>query len=67
MIDKIQFMRIKDINHEEKDFLIQFFILTTRKIINQILLSITRSDHLSSNDFGYQMIEKSCIGFLRWA
>lgn len=44
------------IDDEERDFLVQFSALTTEKRIDQILLSLTHSDHLSKNDSGYQMI-----------
>nr|QKV48131.1 hypothetical protein RF2 [Risleya atropurpurea]QKV48136.1 hypothetical protein RF2 [Risleya atropurpurea] len=46
------------IDDEEREFLIQFSVLTTEKRIDQILLSLTHSDHLSKNDSGYQMIEQ---------
>nr|ANQ38696.1 Ycf2 [Cynomorium coccineum]ANQ38697.1 Ycf2 [Cynomorium coccineum]ANS54317.1 Ycf2 [Cynomorium coccineum] len=38
------------IDEEEKEFLIQFYILTAeKKSINKIILSLTYSDHLSNN------------------
>uniref|UniRef100_UPI003000FB6C Ycf2 protein n=1 Tax=Amorphophallus tonkinensis TaxID=1720486 RepID=UPI003000FB6C len=46
------------IDDEEREFLVQFSTLTTEKRIDQILLSLTHSDHLSKNDSGYQMIEQ---------
>jgi hypothetical protein len=46
------------IDDEEREFLVQFSALTTEKRIDQILLSLTHSDHLSKNDSGYQMIEQ---------
>nr|YP_009269933.1 hypothetical chloroplast RF21 [Neottia acuminata]ANT72840.1 hypothetical chloroplast RF21 [Neottia acuminata] len=44
------------IDDEEREFLVQFSTLTTEKRIDQILLSLTHSDHFSKNDSGYQMI-----------
>ena len=43
---------------EEREFLVQVSTLTLttkkkKKRIDQILLSLTHSDHLSKNDFGY--------------
>nr|WCF63871.1 Ycf2 [Paris delavayi]WCF63888.1 Ycf2 [Paris delavayi]WCF65679.1 Ycf2 [Paris delavayi]WCF65696.1 Ycf2 [Paris delavayi]WCF66023.1 Ycf2 [Paris delavayi] len=52
------------IDDEEREFLVQFSTLTTEKRIDQILLSLTHSDHLSKNDSGYQMIEQP--GYLRY-
>ena len=46
------------IDDKEREFLVQFSTLTTEIRIDQILLSLTHSDHLSKNDFGYQMIEQ---------
>ncbi|KAL4280877.1 hypothetical protein GQ457_03G031130 [Hibiscus cannabinus] len=46
------------IDDKEREFLVQFSTLTTEKRIDQILLSLTHSDHLSKNDSGYQMIEQ---------
>nr|QXO05109.1 Ycf2 [Odontochilus tortus]QXO05126.1 Ycf2 [Odontochilus tortus] len=46
------------IDDEEREFLVQFSTLTTEKRIDQILLNLTHSDHLSKNDSGYQMIEQ---------
>ncbi|CAN6462594.1 unnamed protein product [Victoria cruziana] len=46
------------IDDEEREFLVQFSTLTTKKRIDQILLSLTHSDHLSKNDSGYQIIEQ---------
>nr|YP_010727102.1 Ycf2 protein [Filipendula vestita]YP_010727118.1 Ycf2 protein [Filipendula vestita]WDZ66636.1 Ycf2 protein [Filipendula vestita]WDZ66637.1 Ycf2 protein [Filipendula vestita] len=43
---------------KERIFKIQLTSLTTEKRIDQILLSLTHSDHLSKNDYGYQMIEQ---------
>ncbi|GFP87812.1 protein ycf2 [Phtheirospermum japonicum] len=43
-----------------------FSALTTEKRIDQILLSLTHSDHLSRNDFGYQMIEQSGAIYIRY-
>ncbi|KAK9082297.1 hypothetical protein Syun_031755 [Stephania yunnanensis] len=40
------------IDDEEREFLVQFSTLTTEKRIDQILLSLTHSDHLSKNDSG---------------
>nr|YP_011008531.1 Ycf2 [Tacca plantaginea]YP_011008552.1 Ycf2 [Tacca plantaginea]WPV72357.1 Ycf2 [Tacca plantaginea]WPV72378.1 Ycf2 [Tacca plantaginea] len=54
------------INDEEREFLIQFSTLTTEKRIDQILLSLTHSDHLSKNDSGYQMIEQPGSIYLRY-
>nr|UDN43298.1 hypothetical protein RF2 [Leptodermis kumaonensis]UDN43315.1 hypothetical protein RF2 [Leptodermis kumaonensis] len=53
------------ISDEEREFLVQFSTLTTEKGIDQILLSLTHSDHLSKNDSGYQMIEQPGAIYLR--
>nr|QTI91350.1 Ycf2 [Ferocactus latispinus] len=50
---------------EERDFLAQLSALTPEKRIDQILLSLTHSDHFSKNEFGYQMIEQPGIIYLR--
>nr|YP_009341917.1 hypothetical chloroplast RF2 [Aletris spicata]YP_009341934.1 hypothetical chloroplast RF2 [Aletris spicata]ALV25482.1 hypothetical chloroplast RF2 [Aletris spicata]ALV25483.1 hypothetical chloroplast RF2 [Aletris spicata] len=54
------------IDDEEREFLVQFSTLTTEKRINQILLSLTHSDHLSKNNSGYQMIEQPGSIYLRY-
>nr|YP_010694069.1 Ycf2 [Impatiens conchibracteata]YP_010694089.1 Ycf2 [Impatiens conchibracteata]WCD66762.1 Ycf2 [Impatiens conchibracteata]WCD66782.1 Ycf2 [Impatiens conchibracteata] len=54
------------IDDEEREFLVQFSTLTTEKRIDQILLSLTHSDHLSKNDSGYQMIEQPGAIYLRY-
>nr|QWL22922.1 hypothetical protein RF2 [Cassytha capillaris] len=54
------------IDDEEREFLIQFSTLTMEERIDQILLSLTHSDHLSKNDFGYQMIEQPGSIYLRY-
>nr|YP_009249078.1 hypothetical chloroplast RF21 [Baxteria australis]YP_009249095.1 hypothetical chloroplast RF21 [Baxteria australis]AMW67130.1 hypothetical chloroplast RF21 [Baxteria australis]AMW67148.1 hypothetical chloroplast RF21 [Baxteria australis] len=54
------------IDDEEREFLVQFSTLTTEKRIDQILLSLTHSDHLSKNDSGYQMIEQPGSIYLRY-
>nr|YP_009946174.1 hypothetical chloroplast RF21 [Chamaedorea elegans]YP_009946191.1 hypothetical chloroplast RF21 [Chamaedorea elegans]QOE56987.1 hypothetical chloroplast RF21 [Chamaedorea elegans]QOE57005.1 hypothetical chloroplast RF21 [Chamaedorea elegans] len=54
------------IDDEEREFLVQFSTLTTEKGIDQILLSLTHSDHLSKNDSGYQMIEQPGSIYLRY-
>ncbi|PHT72727.1 Protein Ycf2 [Capsicum annuum] len=54
------------IHDEEREFLVQFSTLTTENRIDQILLSLTHSDHLSKNDFGYQMIEQPGAIYLRY-
>nr|UDZ61533.1 hypothetical protein RF2 [Ranalisma rostratum]UDZ61534.1 hypothetical protein RF2 [Ranalisma rostratum] len=54
------------IEDEKKAFLVQFSTLTTEKRIDQILLSLTHSDHLSKNDSGYQMIEQPGSIYLRY-
>nr|UEV65574.1 hypothetical protein RF2 [Sedum tricarpum]UEV65591.1 hypothetical protein RF2 [Sedum tricarpum] len=59
------------IDDEEREFLVQFSTLTTEKGIDQILLSLTHSDylssdHLSKNDSGYQMIEHPGAIYLRY-
>nr|YP_009574503.1 hypothetical chloroplast RF2 [Neottia japonica]YP_009574520.1 hypothetical chloroplast RF2 [Neottia japonica]QBF57864.1 hypothetical chloroplast RF2 [Neottia japonica]QBF57881.1 hypothetical chloroplast RF2 [Neottia japonica] len=58
--EKIEFWvaNSDSIDDEEREFLVQFSTLTTEKRIDQILLSLTHSDHLSKNDSGYQMIEQ---------
>ncbi|MFQ6644647.1 hypothetical protein Gotur_020562, partial [Gossypium turneri] len=40
----------------KKESLVQFSTLTTKTRIDQILLSLTHSDHLTKNDSSYQMI-----------
>uniref|UniRef100_UPI0030E2F553 hypothetical protein RF2 n=1 Tax=Eremogone griffithii TaxID=1701062 RepID=UPI0030E2F553 len=54
------------IDEEEREFLVQFSTLTTEKRIDQILLSLTHSDHLLKNDFGYQMIEHPGAIYFRY-
>nr|QFQ49017.1 hypothetical chloroplast RF21 [Memecylon ligustrifolium]QFQ49035.1 hypothetical chloroplast RF21 [Memecylon ligustrifolium] len=54
------------IDDKEREFLVQFSTLTTEKGIDQILLSLTHSDHLSKNDSGYQMIEQPGAIYLRY-
>nr|YP_009114912.1 hypothetical chloroplast RF21 [Thalictrum coreanum]YP_009114928.1 hypothetical chloroplast RF21 [Thalictrum coreanum]AIX03560.1 hypothetical chloroplast RF21 [Thalictrum coreanum]AIX03576.1 hypothetical chloroplast RF21 [Thalictrum coreanum] len=54
------------IDDEEREFLVQFSTLTREKGIDQILLSLTHSDHLSKNDSGYQMIEQPGSVYLRY-
>uniref|UniRef100_A0A6N2MQQ5 Protein Ycf2 n=1 Tax=Salix viminalis TaxID=40686 RepID=A0A6N2MQQ5_SALVM len=54
------------IDDKEREFLVQFSTLTTEKRIDQILLSLTHSDHLSKNDSGYQMIEEPGAIYLRY-
>ncbi|KAF1870769.1 hypothetical protein Lal_00037383 [Lupinus albus] len=54
------------IDDKEREFLVQFSTLTTEKRIDQILLSLTHSDHLSKNNFGYQMIEQPGAVYLRY-
>ncbi|KAG4208516.1 hypothetical protein ERO13_A03G137650v2 [Gossypium hirsutum] len=54
------------IDDKEREFLVQFSTLTTEKRIDQILLSLTHSDHLSKNDSGYQMIEQPGPIYLRY-
>nr|YP_010010810.1 hypothetical chloroplast RF21 [Tibetia himalaica]QOI00429.1 hypothetical chloroplast RF21 [Tibetia himalaica] len=51
---------------KEREFLLQFSTLTTEKGIDQILLSLTNSDHLSKNNSGYQMIEQPGTSYLRY-
>ena len=51
---------------KEREFLVQFSTLTTEKRIDQILLSLTHSDHLSKNDSSYRMIEQSGAIYLRY-
>nr|YP_009770294.1 hypothetical protein RF2 [Zapoteca portoricensis]YP_009770320.1 hypothetical protein RF2 [Zapoteca portoricensis]QIT00996.1 hypothetical protein RF2 [Zapoteca portoricensis]QIT01022.1 hypothetical protein RF2 [Zapoteca portoricensis] len=54
------------LDDKERPFLVQFSTLTTEKRIDQILLSLTHSDHLSKNDSGYQMIEQPGAIYLRY-
>nr|YP_009477258.1 hypothetical chloroplast RF21 [Dolichandra cynanchoides]YP_009477276.1 hypothetical chloroplast RF21 [Dolichandra cynanchoides]AVM81731.1 hypothetical chloroplast RF21 [Dolichandra cynanchoides]AVM81732.1 hypothetical chloroplast RF21 [Dolichandra cynanchoides] len=54
------------VDDEERDFFVQFAALTTEKRIDQILLSLTHSDHLSKNDSGGQMIEQPGAIYLRY-
>nr|AIJ28034.1 hypothetical chloroplast RF21 [Trifolium lupinaster] len=51
---------------KEREFLFQFSTLTTEKGIDQILLSLTNSDHLSKNNSGYQMMEQPGTIYLRY-
>nr|YP_010964345.1 hypothetical chloroplast RF21 [Astragalus tumbatsica]WNM88923.1 hypothetical chloroplast RF21 [Astragalus tumbatsica] len=50
---------------KEREFLVQFSTLTEEKGIDQILLSLTHSDHLAKNNSGYQMIEQPGTIYLR--
>nr|YP_011014262.1 Ycf2 protein [Arenaria przewalskii]YP_011014280.1 Ycf2 protein [Arenaria przewalskii]WQA10668.1 Ycf2 protein [Arenaria przewalskii]WQA10686.1 Ycf2 protein [Arenaria przewalskii] len=54
------------VQEEERDLLVQFANLTTEKGIDQILLSLTQSDHLLNNDSGVQMIEQPGAIYLRY-
>nr|YP_009891552.1 Ycf2 [Alliaria petiolata]YP_009891572.1 Ycf2 [Alliaria petiolata]QKK37925.1 Ycf2 [Alliaria petiolata]QKK37945.1 Ycf2 [Alliaria petiolata] len=54
------------IDDKEREFLVQFSTLRAEKRIDQILLSLTHSDHLSKNDSGYQMIEQPGTIYLRY-
>nr|QJD20933.1 hypothetical chloroplast RF21 [Trifolium alexandrinum] len=65
--DKIESWIVKTdfIAEKEKEFLFQFSTLTTEKRIDQILLSLTTSDHLSKNNSGYQMMEQPGTIYLR--
>nr|YP_009890609.1 Ycf2 [Asperuginoides axillaris]YP_009890629.1 Ycf2 [Asperuginoides axillaris]QKK36982.1 Ycf2 [Asperuginoides axillaris]QKK37002.1 Ycf2 [Asperuginoides axillaris]UKP88779.1 Ycf2 [Asperuginoides axillaris]UKP88780.1 Ycf2 [Asperuginoides axillaris] len=54
------------IDDKEREFLVQFSTLKAEKRIDQILLSLTHSDHLSKNDSGYQMIEQPGTIYLRY-
>ncbi|KAL6492001.1 Protein Ycf2, partial [Orobanche gracilis] len=66
--DKVESWAVqgKWIDKTEGEFLVQISTLTTEKRIDQILLSLTHSDHLSKNDFGYQMIEQPGANYLRY-
>ena len=46
LIRKIKNRNSDWIDDKEREFLVQFFTLTTEKRIYQILLSLTHSDHL---------------------
>nr|YP_001123073.1 Ycf2 [Aethionema grandiflorum]YP_001123091.1 Ycf2 [Aethionema grandiflorum]A4QJP2.1 RecName: Full=Protein Ycf2 [Aethionema grandiflorum]BAF49897.1 hypothetical protein [Aethionema grandiflorum]BAF49916.1 hypothetical protein [Aethionema grandiflorum] len=54
------------IDDKEREFLVQFSTLRAEKRIDQILLSLTHSDHLSKNESGYQMIEQPGTIYLRY-
>nr|SFV96892.1 Ycf2 [Ionopsidium abulense]SFV96910.1 Ycf2 [Ionopsidium abulense] len=54
------------IDDKEREFLVQFSTLRAEKRIDQILLSLTHSDHLAKNDSGYQMIEQPGTIYLRY-
>nr|UJH20805.1 hypothetical chloroplast RF21 [Corybas cryptanthus] len=54
------------IDDEEREFLVQLSTLTTERRIDQIILNLTHSDHLSKNDSGYQMIEQPGSTSLRY-
>nr|YP_010581446.1 hypothetical protein RF2 [Triphyophyllum peltatum]YP_010581463.1 hypothetical protein RF2 [Triphyophyllum peltatum]UZT27851.1 hypothetical protein RF2 [Triphyophyllum peltatum]UZT27868.1 hypothetical protein RF2 [Triphyophyllum peltatum] len=66
--DKIEswVLNSDSIHDEEKELLVQFSTLTTEKRIDQILLSLTHSDHLSKNESGFQMIEQPGAIYLRY-
>lgn len=67
--DKIEswIMKTDFVAEKEKEFLFQFSALTTEeKRIDQILLSLTNSDHLSKNNSGYQMMEQPGTIYLRY-
>uniref|UniRef100_UPI0030E1E819 Ycf2 n=1 Tax=Hedysarum lehmannianum TaxID=1402432 RepID=UPI0030E1E819 len=66
--DKIESWILKSdlIADKEREFLVQFSTLTTERGIDQILLSLTHSDHLSKNNSGYQMIEQPGTIYLRY-
>jgi len=68
IFDKIEswIMKTDFIADKEKEFLFQFSTVTTEKRIDQILLSLTNSDHLSKNNCGYQMMEQPGIIYLRY-
>nr|QJD21014.1 hypothetical chloroplast RF21 [Trifolium resupinatum] len=51
---------------KEREFLFQFYTLTPEKGIDQILLSLTNSYHLSKNNSGYQMVEQPGTIYLRY-
>nr|YP_009656480.1 hypothetical chloroplast RF2 [Medicago suffruticosa]QCO73246.1 hypothetical chloroplast RF2 [Medicago suffruticosa] len=53
------------VSDKEREFMVQFSTLTTEKRIDQILLSLTKSYHLSKNNSGYQMIEQPGTIYLR--
>nr|YP_010997014.1 hypothetical chloroplast RF2 [Plumbago zeylanica]WPJ72713.1 hypothetical chloroplast RF2 [Plumbago zeylanica] len=52
--------------HEQRDCLIHSFTLRTEKGMNQILLSLTHSDHLLRNDSGYPMFQQPGAIYLRY-
>nr|YP_009477089.1 hypothetical chloroplast RF21 [Adenocalymma nodosum]YP_009477106.1 hypothetical chloroplast RF21 [Adenocalymma nodosum]AVM81563.1 hypothetical chloroplast RF21 [Adenocalymma nodosum]AVM81564.1 hypothetical chloroplast RF21 [Adenocalymma nodosum] len=56
------------VDDEERDHVVQLsaLTLTREKRIDQILLSLTHSDHLSKNDPGVQMIEQPGAIYLRY-
>nr|AGW04709.1 hypothetical chloroplast protein [Matelea biflora] len=66
--DKIEsWVRNSDsMSDQQKRLLVQFSTLTTEGGIDQILWSLTHSDHLSKNDSGYQMIEQPGAIYLRY-
>ncbi|TXD33113.1 hypothetical protein FRC98_20820, partial [Lujinxingia vulgaris] len=66
--DKIEswVLNSNSIDDKEREFLVQFSTLTTEKRIDQILLSLTHSHHLSKNNSGYQMIEQPGAIYLRY-
>nr|YP_009493628.1 hypothetical protein RF2 [Eucommia ulmoides]YP_009493650.1 hypothetical protein RF2 [Eucommia ulmoides]AWN56550.1 hypothetical protein RF2 [Eucommia ulmoides]AWN56572.1 hypothetical protein RF2 [Eucommia ulmoides]AZT79313.1 hypothetical protein RF2 [Eucommia ulmoides]AZT79335.1 hypothetical protein RF2 [Eucommia ulmoides] len=51
--------------HEERPFWVQMRTLIEKRI-DQILWSLTHSDHLSKNDSGYQIIEEPGAIYLRY-
>lgn len=51
---------------KENDFLLQLPTLTIDKRIDQILLSLTDSDHLSKNELSYKMMEEQVTNNLRY-
>lgn len=55
------------IKDQRREFLTWVSTLTTEKRMDPMLLSLTHpSDHLSKNDFGYQMIEQPGSIYLRY-
>nr|UDZ61538.1 hypothetical protein RF2 [Hydrocleys nymphoides]UDZ61539.1 hypothetical protein RF2 [Hydrocleys nymphoides] len=56
------------IDDKQRELWTRLSNLTTKKRIDQILLSLTHSDHLSKNDSSYQMIEQQEPGsiYLRY-
>lgn len=55
------------IDDKERESLVQFSTLMPEKRIDQTISSLTHSDRLSKNNFGYQMIEQLGAVYLQYS